>query len=634
MKNTPQNNKKSSKKGKFGLRLSWKDIILYSFVFLFFVFLSVGIGGFATSQDSKNISLTRALTDVKAKKVQSIEIADNKLALTYKDGHKATADKEASASIYEVLKNSNVDPSSVNITIKDTGSLSLWINVLGGILPILLMVGFFFFIFRQARGAQENMFSFGNSKAKAFNKDFPKTTFAQVAGADEAKQELEEIVDFLKHPEKYKALGARSPKGVLLVGPSGTGKTLLARALAGEAKVAFFSIAGSEFMEMLVGVGASRARDLFATAKKAQPAIIFIDEIDAIGRQRGQGGMMSGHDEREQTLNQILVEMDGFTPNEQIIVCAATNRPDVLDPALVRPGRFDRRVVLSLPDIEGRKEVLKIHAVGKPFDKDVSWDKVARRTVGFSGADLENMLNEAAILAARESKKSISEIDLEEAATKVKLGPEKKRLQSEDDRKITAYHESGHAIVSYFMPFMDPVHKISIVGRGMSLGHTLIPPIDDRVHETKSRLLGHIATMLGGRTAEELVFGEITTGASDDIEKASQIARTMVTDYGMSALGSINFNREHARMYGEDYPLSDDMQKKIDMEVNRIMEEGHKKAVSILTANRKNLDAVANALLTKETLEGDTFAAIMVKGGAKRPVVTPIAPKKKTQVKK
>ncbi|MFI5265161.1 MAG: ATP-dependent zinc metalloprotease FtsH, partial [Candidatus Levyibacteriota bacterium] len=617
MKQIPQSGKKQNKKGRLGLRFSWKDLILYGFVFLFFIFLSIGIGGFATSSESPNISLTRALTDVKDKKVQSIAITDNSLAITYKDGHKAQANKEASASIYDVLKNSNIDPSSVNITIKDTSSFSIWVNVLGTALPVLLMVGFFFFIFRQARGAQESMFSFGSSRAKSFNKDFPKTTFAQVAGVDEGKKELEEIVDFLRHPEKYRAVGARAPRGVLLVGPSGTGKTLLARAVAGEAKVAFFSIAGSEFMEMLVGVGAARARDLFAVAKKSQPAIIFIDEIDAIGRQRGTG-TMGGHDEREQTLNQILVEMDGFTPHEQIVVMAATNRPDVLDPALVRPGRFDRRVVLPLPDIEGRRDILKIHAVGKPFDKKVEWDKIARRTVGFSGADLENMLNEAAILTARESRKTINEIDLEEAATKVKLGPEKKRLQSEDDRKITAYHESGHAIVSYFMPFMDPVHKISIVGRGMSLGHTLIPPIDDRVHETKSRLLGHIATMLGGRTAEEIVFGEITTGASDDIEKASQIARTMVIDYGMSSLGPINFDRERARMFGEDYPLSDDMQKKIDMEISRIMEEGHKKASSILTANRKNLDSVAKALLEKETLEGDVFHEIMTKGGSKR----------------
>lgn len=600
---------KNKKKG-FKLKLSWKDLILYSFIFLFFVFLSFGIGDLTSSQNSQTIPLTTALKDIKDKKVKDVSVSTTKLNLTYKDGKKATSDKEQSASIYEVLKNSNIDPASVNITIKDTGSMGLWVNILTGVLPILLMVAFFFFIFRQARGAQENIFSFGSSKAKAFNKDFPKTTFDQVAGVNEAKQELSEIVDFLKHPEKYKAVGARAPKGVLLVGPSGTGKTLLARAVAGEARVAFFSIAGSEFMEMLVGVGAARARDLFATAKKAQPAIIFIDEVDAIGRQRGTG-MMGGHDEREQTLNQILVEMDGFAPTEQLVVMAATNRPDVLDPALVRPGRFDRRVVLPLPDIEGRKDILKIHSVGKPFEKSVNWEKIARRTVGFSGADLENMLNEAAILTARENRKTINEVDLEEAATKVKMGPEKKRFQSEEDKSITAYHESGHAIVSFSMPHMDPVHKISIVGRGMSLGHTLIPPALDRVHETKSRLLEQIATMLGGRTAEEIIFGEITTGAADDIEKASMVARAMVVDYGMSGLGPISFDKEQARMYGEGFPISDTLQSKIDAEVTKIIDEAHKKATAILTKNRKKLDIVAKALLTKETLEGEEFIRIM-----------------------
>ncbi len=606
---------KNNKKKGFKLRLSWKDLILYSFIFLFFVFLSFGIGDITSSQSSKTIPLTTALKDIKDKKVKDVSVSDSKLSLTYKNGSKASADKEQNASIYEILKNSNINPAAVNITIKDTGSMALWVNILTGVLPILLMVGFFFFIFRQARGAQENIFSFGSSKAKAFNKDFPKTTFDQVAGVNEAKQELFEIVDFLKHPEKYKAVGARAPKGVLLVGPSGTGKTLLARAVAGEAKVAFFSIAGSEFMEMLVGVGAARARDLFSTAKKAQPAIIFIDEVDAIGRQRGTG-MMGGHDEREQTLNQILVEMDGFSPTEQLVVMAATNRPDVLDPALVRPGRFDRRVVLPLPDIEGRKDILKIHSIGKPFEKSVNWEKVARRTVGFSGADLENMLNEAAILTARENRKIINEVDLEEAATKVKMGPEKRRFQSDEDKRITAYHESGHAIVSYSMPHMDPVHKISIVGRGMSLGHTLIPPALDRVHETKSRLLEQVATMLGGRTAEEIVIGEITTGAADDIEKASMVARAMVVDYGMSDIGPISFDKEQARMYGEGFPVSDVLQAKIDAEVSKIIDEAHKKATAILTKNRKKLDAVASALLTQETLEGEDFAKIM-SGGTK-----------------
>lgn len=610
MKHVKLPQKKNGKKKRFGLRLTWKDILLYSFIFLFFVFLSFSIGGLTPTGSTQNIPLSTVLKDVKDKKVKTLEVSESKINVEYKDGKKGVSDKEASASIYDILKNSNINPESVNITIKDSSGMNLWVGVLTGFLPILLMVAFFFFIFRQARGAQEGIFSFGSSKAKAFSKDFPKVTFDKVAGADEAKQELTEIVDFLKHPEKYKAVGARAPKGVLLVGPSGTGKTLLARAVAGEAKVAFFSIAGSEFMEMLVGVGAARARDLFATAKKSQPAIIFIDEIDAIGRQRGTG-MMGGHDEREQTLNQILVEMDGFTPNEQLVVMAATNRPDVLDPALVRPGRFDRRVVLPLPDIEGRKEILKIHAVGKPFDKNVDWARIARRTVGFSGADLENMLNEAAILIARENRKTIDDKDLEEAATKVKMGPEKKRLQSDEDRNITAYHESGHAIVSFSMPHTDPVHRISIVGRGMSLGHTMIPPSHDRVHETKSRLLEQIATMLGGRAAEELVFSDITTGASDDIEKATMLAKTMVIDYGMSKLGPINFDQEKARMYGDESKVSETMQTKIDAEVTHIIDEAYKQAKKVLTIKRGKLDEIAGILIKKETLEGEEFIKIM-----------------------
>lgn len=595
---------------KFRFRPTWKDVLLYSFIFLFFVFLSFSIGNFSAPSSTSQVPLSQVLTDVKDKKIKTLEVSENKINVEYKNGKKATADKEPSASIYEVLNNADIKPSSVNILIKDSSSMNLWIGILTGFLPVLLMVAFFFFIFRQAKGAQEGIFSFGSSKAKAFSKDFPKVTFDKVAGVDEAKQELSEIVDFLKHPEKYKAVGARAPKGVLLVGPSGTGKTLLARAVAGEAKVAFFSIAGSEFMEMLVGVGAARARDLFAVAKRSQPAIIFIDEIDAIGRQRGSG-LMGGHDEREQTLNQILVEMDGFTPNEQLVVMAATNRPDVLDPALVRPGRFDRRVVVPLPDMEGRKEILKIHAVGKPFDKTVDWEKIARRTVGFSGADLENMLNEAAILTARTNRKIIDENDLEESATKVKMGPEKRRLQSDEDKKITAYHEGGHAMVSYFMPHTDPVHKISIVGRGLSLGHTIIPPLQDRVHETQSRLLETIATMLGGRAAEEIVFKEITTGASDDIEKATQVAKTMVVDYGMSSLGPINFDQERARMYGETGQISESTQTKIDNEISKIMDEAYNQAKKVLTTNRKKLDEVASVLLKKETLEGEDFIKIM-----------------------
>ncbi|PIT89038.1 MAG: cell division protein FtsH, partial [Candidatus Levybacteria bacterium CG10_big_fil_rev_8_21_14_0_10_36_7] len=583
------NRPKGGKKIKFKFKLGWKDFLLYGFLFIFLIFVSAGIGNVNTSDAPKTVPISTIVQDVKADKVKEIQVNDKTIDVVYKDGKKLETKKEPNTSIYEILKDADVDTNKIKIEIKGESSVDTWVNILVNFLPVILIIGFFYFIFRQARGAQENVFSFGSSKGKTFNKDFPKVTFEDVAGVDEAKQELSEIVDFLKNPQKYLVMGARTPKGVLMVGPSGTGKTLLARAVAGEAKVPFISIAGSEFMEMLVGVGAARVRDLFTTAKKSQPAIIFIDEVDAIGRQRGGGGIMGGHDEREQTLNQILVEMDGFTPNEQLVVIAATNRPDVLDPALIRPGRFDRTVALQLPDIEGRKEILKIHAKNKPFSKDVDWERVARRTVGFSGADLENMLNESAIRAARLGKKAIDFSDIEESATRVKMGPEKKRLQSEEDKNITAYHEAGHAIVSYFLPHTDPVHRISIVSRGLSLGHTLIPPIQDRVHETKSRLLEQISTMLGGRVAEELVFDEMTTGASNDIEKATEVVRHMVVGFGMSTLGPVNYDSdERERMFGGG-KTSDDMQAKIDQEIKSIISERYKKAREILIKNRKKL---------------------------------------------
>ena len=608
--------KSNGKKIKVGFRFTWKDLLLYGFLFFFLIFIVMGVGDLANTQSGQELPISKMVQDIKDKKVSEISISDTKIDIKYKNGKIATTTKEPNVSLFDVLKNSNIDPNSIKIQVKDQATLNTWINLISSFLPVVLIIIFFYFIFRQARGAQESIFSFGSSRGKTFNKDFPKVTFAEVAGVDEAKQEMSEVVDFLKHPEKYRAMGARTPKGVLLVGPSGTGKTLLARAVAGEAQCPFISIAGSEFMEMLVGVGAARVRDLFLTAKKSQPAIIFIDEVDAIGRQRGVG-IMGGHDEREQTLNQILVEMDGFTPNEQLVVIAATNRPDILDPALVRPGRFDRRIVLPLPDIEGRKSILSIHAKNKPFTKEVDWEKVARRTVGYSGADLENMLNEAAILAARLGKKEIDVSDVEEAATKVKLGPEKRRMQSDLDKKITAYHESGHALVSYFSPNADPVHRISIVGRGLSLGHTLIPPAQDRVHETKTRLLEQIATMLGGRAAEELIFSEMTTGASDDIQKATEVARTMVIEYGMSSLGPVNYDVERERMYGESSQISEEMQSKIDVEIRRIMDQAYAQAQKLLKANRSKLDAVAEVLLQKETLEGDEFQTLV---SGKKPV--------------
>lgn len=594
--------------GKFKNKFSWKNIFLYGFLIVFSLFVFSALSA-PYEGDRKSVALSQIIAEVKKNEVKSIAVTGDKLAVEKKDGTKLQTVKEPGADVYALFKDAGapLDKGTVNVEIKDETVFNNWIGITSAILPVLLMIVFFYFIFRQARGTQESIFSFGQSRAKLFNRDNPKVTFANVAGVDEAKQELTEIVDFLKHPMKYRAMGARTPKGVLMVGPAGTGKTLLARATAGEANVAFFSMAGSEFMEMLVGVGASRVRDLFNTAKKAQPAIIFIDEIDAIGRQRGMG-IMGGHDEREQTLNQILVEMDGFTPSEHVIVIAATNRPDVLDPALVRPGRFDRRVMLDLPDVEGRKKILAIHAKGKPFEAKVDWEKVAKRTVGFSGADLENMLNESAIMAARLNKKAIDMHDLEESATRVKLGPEKQRLQSELDRRMTAYHEAGHALVAWEMPHVDPVHRISIVSRGMSLGHTMTEPID-RVHETKAHLLEQIAMMMGGRAAEALVFDDITTGASNDIEKATQVARAMVTKFGMSELGPVNFDGE--RTIYEQSDLSQEMAAKIDVEVKKISDVAYKQAITILTKLRGKLDIIAEELMKKETIDSDEFIKLI-----------------------
>jgi cell division protease FtsH len=600
-------NHKKQKIVKVKIKTSWKNLLVYAFLFLFTFFVFSGINGNQTPKETKTIPLSQVVSDVKAGKVTKIEVSENKLVLT-EGKNTLQSFKETGANVYQIFKDAGVQLDKTQVLIKDETGLNNWLNILSSVLPIVLMIAFFYFIFRQARGAQENIFSFGKSSAKLFSKDTPKISFADVAGVDEAKRELTEIVDFLKNPGKYKAMGARTPKGVLMIGPSGTGKTLLARATAGEAKVQFFSMAGSEFMEMLVGVGASRVRDLFNTARKSQPAIIFIDEIDAIGRQRG-AGFMGGHDEREQTLNQILVEMDGFAPTEQLVVMAATNRPDVLDPALVRPGRFDRRVALDMPDVVGREAILGIHARGKPFAPDVDWKKTARRTVGFSGADLENMLNEAAILAAGLGKKAIDMGDLEEAATKVKLGPEKKRLQTEEDRKMTAYHEAGHALISWEMPHMDPVHRISIVGRGMSLGHTMMEP-SERVHETKTRLLEQIAVMLGGRAAESMIFKEMTTGASDDIAKATEVARTMVVEWGMSDLGPINLETEQKTFYDQK-TISPIMAAKIDEQIKKITDAGYKTATIMLMKLKKELDILANELLQKETIDADSFIALL-----------------------
>lgn len=614
----PLPKKKGKKRIEIRMKLNlWKVLIAF-FLFIFFAPFILSI--FELQGVNEKVETSQALADIKEGKVREVKVQDEKLLLTYNGGEIKIAQKEENEKFADLLDKSGVDPSSINYTVIDQSLAKAFGEIIGILLPLILMGAFFFFIIRsQSKGAQD-IFSFGRSKAKLFAKGKQSTTFNDVAGVEDAKKELEEIVDFLKHPAKYKKMGARTPKGVLLLGPAGVGKTLLARAVAGEANVPFFSMAGSEFMEMLVGVGASRVRDLFATAKAQAPSIIFIDEIDAIGRQRGRG-LMGGHDEREQTLNQILVEMDGFTPNDNVIVLSATNRGDLLDPALLRPGRFDRRVVLDMPDRVGREAILKIHARGKKLAKEINWERVANRTVGFSGADIENMLNEAAILAARLGKKEIDMSDVEEAATKVKLGPAKKRLQSEEDKKITAYHEAGHAIVTHFLPKMDPVHRISIVARGMSLGHTLIPPATDRTHETKSRILQQITAMLGGRASEKLVFDEMTSGASNDIEKATYLARAMVVDFGMSELGPINlgsqteFSEMGRPIWMEPTQISPAMQEKVDNEVKAIIDACYQDALSQIKKNRKPLDEVVVQLLKKETLDRDEFERVVGKKG-------------------
>lgn len=626
-KNGSRMNQKEFKIAEFRFNFNLKNFFIIFFVvtFLFFAYRSISS---EIKQTFPEKSITSVVKDIKDGKINKVEIIDNKILVYYKNSNLAITYKEPSDSFMKTIKDAGINPDNLNIVIKDTQGSSGIVNFLSNIVPTILMVAFFIFLFRQAKGAQENVFSFGQSRAKRFSKDTSKITFKDVAGVDEAKKELEEVVDFLKHPEKYKKLGARTPKGVLLVGPSGCGKTLLAKAVAGEANVPFFSIAGSEFMEMLVGIGAARVRDLFATAKKSAPAIIFVDEIDAIGRARSIG-IMPSHDEREQTLNQILVEMDGFAANEQVVVIAATNRGDLLDTALLRPGRFDRRIVVDYPDVDGRKAIILIHSKGKPFEVSVDWEKVAKRTVGFSGADLENMLNEAAIHAARNGKVKISMDDIEEAATKVKLGPEKKRLQSDADKKLTAYHEAGHAIVSHSLPHTDPVHRISIVSRGMALGYTLIPPAKDKLHETKTHLLEQVAVMMGGRAAEEMVFGEITTGAANDFDQATNVAKAMVVEYGMSALGPINFGptmdiTEWGRAYMEQNTVSQEMLGKIDTEVKKIISEAYEKAIIMLKQNRKALDRIASELLKKESLDQDEFEKIV---GKKKKVDLLINPK-------
>ena len=571
---------------------------------------------FLVPETVSQVPISEVIQKTKNNEVEKIVVADSQIVATLKNEKKIlVASKEVAISMTEILQKEGVDLSTVNLQIENRQG---W-KMLGDFLILVLSVGlpimFILWLFKKQSGGAGSggMFGFGKSTAKLFIKGKQSLTFKDVAGVEEAKNDLVEIVDFLKHPEKYLKMGARAPKGVLLVGPSGVGKTLLAKAVAGEAGVPFYSMAGSEFMEMLVGVGASRVRDLFGTAKKAGKAIIFIDEIDAIGRVRG--GMEGGNSEREQTLNQILVEMDGFEPNSAVVVLAATNRGDLLDPALLRPGRFDRRVVLELPDLEARQEILKIHAKGKPFEEEVNWETVAKSTVGFSGAELENMLNEAAIGAARLDKTKIGMKDIDEASLKVKLGAEKRRSQSDEDKLMTAYHEAGHAIVNY-VEDLDPVSKISIISRGMALGFTLVPPQKDIIHHTKSKLIKKMAMAMGGRAAEEIIFKDITTGASSDISHATNIARDMVVEWGMSDIGPINLGsqidvNDFGKSYMEPSKLSDKMQGKIDEEIKKFIDEAYTEAKNVLTKNKDKLDKLAKVLAEKESLDQKEFEELM-----------------------
>ena len=586
--------------------------------YLLIIIIAISIIDYYSSKTTTKteVSYTAFLKQVEDQKVERVTIVDNTIRGKLKDGQEFTLVTPNDPTLINMLREKKID-----IKAEQPPQPPWWTTLFSSLLPMLLLIGVWFFIMQQTQGGGSKVMSFGKSRAKLHNEEKIKVTFADVAGAEEAKEELEEVVEFLKHPKKFNDLGARIPKGVLLFGPPGTGKTLLARAVAGEAGVPFFSISGSDFVEMFVGVGASRVRDLFEQAKKNAPCIVFIDEIDAVGRQRG-AGLGGGHDEREQTLNQLLVEMDGFGINEGIIIIAATNRPDILDPALLRPGRFDRHIVVDKPDVKGRQEILKVHTKGKPVEKDADLEVLARRTPGFTGADLSNLVNEAALLSARRNKKRIGMNELEESIERVVAGPERKsKVISERDKKLTAYHEAGHALIGMLMPNADPVHKVSIIPRGRAGGYTLMLPKEERNYATRSELKDQLRTLLGGRVAESLVLEEISTGAQNDLERATELARKMICEFGMSeVLGPITFGRRQdaqvflGRDIARDRNYSEEVAYSIDKEVRRLIEDAYEKTEAMLREHMDKLHLIATALIEKETLEAFELEQLMKDG--------------------
>ncbi len=591
----------------------FKNVTFYLLIIIVAIWM---IDYYSASTVSKtDITYSAFMKHVQQDEVKQVTIVDNVISGKLKDGKDFSTVAPSDDSLIPTLRARDIE-----IKAELPPQPPWWTTILSSLLPMLLIVGIWFMLMQQSQGGGGRVMNFGKSRARRYDEDNIKITFKDVAGADEAKQELEEVVEFLKHPKKYNDLGAKIPKGVLLYGPPGTGKTLLAKAVAGEAGVPFFSISGSDFVEMFVGVGASRVRDLFEQAKKSAPCIVFIDEIDAVGRQRG-AGLGGGHDEREQTLNQLLVEMDGFGANEGIIMIAATNRPDILDPALLRPGRFDRQIVVDRPDIKGRQEILKVHVKGKPISPEVELGVIARRTPGFTGADLSNLVNEAALMAARKNKNKIDMPEMEEAAARVIMGPERRsRVISDKEKRLTAYHEGGHTLVGMLLDNTDPVHKVTIIPRGRAGGYTLSLPKEDRYYATRSEMLDELKVLLGGRVAEALVLKEISSGASNDLQRATSLARQMICEYGMSPeLGPMTFGHRQDQVFlgrdiGRDKDYSEEVAAKIDKEIRKFIDEAYQKTESLLNENMDKLHLIADALIERETLEGEEIDQLMKYG--------------------